>query len=158
MHWVGEGVQPTSKIMMMLMMVMLAEERLTMMKRGHWTKTWKATPFPNWRFPRFEDCGISHATGRRASSQKIWTQLQIQNISKNWNLWQREFSPSERKEKEVESLWLSSWGSKRLSVRETCDLWDIWPRWWGDMTWTTKRQRQIQWQRQLENTLKKQWH
>ena len=34
MHWVGEGVQPTSKIMMMLIMVMLAEERLTMMKRG----------------------------------------------------------------------------------------------------------------------------
>ena len=40
MHWVGEGVQPTSKMMtVMVMMVMLAEERavfgMTMMKRGH---------------------------------------------------------------------------------------------------------------------------
>ena len=25
---------------------------------------------------------------------------------------------------------------------ETCDLWDIWSEWWGDMTWPTKRQRQ----------------
>ena len=46
------------------------------------------------------------------------------------------------------------------AILETCDLWDIWSEWWGDMTWPTKRQwkRQIQrkrqWQRQihLENT------
>ena len=41
---------------------------------------------------------------------------------------------------------------------ETCDLWDIWSEWWGDMTWPTKRQwqRQIQRQRQrhLENTFR----
>ena len=46
------------------------------------------------------------------------------------------------------------------AILETCDLWDIWSKWWGDMTWPTKsqwdRQRQRQWQRQihLENTFK----
>ena len=47
---------------------------------------------------------------------------------------------------------------------ETCDIWDIWSVWWGDMTWPTKGQWQIQikrqrkWQRQihLENTFKEQ--
>ena len=39
---------------------------------------------------------------------------------------------------------------------ETCDPWDMWWEWWGEMTWPTKRQwqRQWQWQRHLENTLK----
>ena len=48
------------------------------------------------------------------------------------------------------------------AILETCDLWDIWSKWWGDMTWPTKRQlqrqiqRQRQWQRKihLENTFK----
>ena len=35
---------------------------------------------------------------------------------------------------------------------ETCDLWDIWSEWWGDMTWPVQIQRQIQ--RQLQ----RQWH
>ena len=49
---------------------------------------------------------------------------------------------------------------------DTCDLWDIWSEWLGDMTWPKKRQRQWQiqrqrqWQRQihLESTLKEQSH
>ena len=44
----------------------------------------------------------------------------------------------------------------------TCHPWDIWSGWWGDITWSTKRQwqRQRQWKRQrqwqLKNTLKEQ--
>ena len=46
------------------------------------------------------------------------------------------------------------------AILETCDLWDIWSDWWGDMNWPKKRQWQRQWQRQrqwqkqihLENT------
>ena len=36
------------------------------------------------------------------------------------------------------------------ATQETCDHWDIWSEWWGDMTWPTKKQlqRQRQWQRQ----------
>jgi len=47
---------------------------------------------------------------------------------------------------------------------ESCDLWDIWSEWWGDMNWPTKiwwkwqrqrqRQRQKQRQKHLENTFK----
>ena len=46
------------------------------------------------------------------------------------------------------------------AILETCDLWDIWSEWWGDMTrpkkrqWQRQRQRQIQRQRHLENTFK----
>ena len=34
------------------------------------------------------------------------------------------------------------------AILETCNLWDIWSEWWGNMTWPTKRQqrRQTQWQ------------
>ena len=38
------------------------------------------------------------------------------------------------------------------AILETCDLWDIWSEWWGDMTWPTKRQWQRQRQRYFENT------
>ena len=46
-------------------MLMLARERLvfwmTMMTRESIeVKIWRATPFPNWQFPRFQDYGISH--------------------------------------------------------------------------------------------------
>ena len=40
------------------------------------------------------------------------------------------------------------------AILETCDLWDIWSEWWGDMTWPTKRQRQRQRQIHLESTFK----
>ena len=44
------------------------------------------------------------------------------------------------------------------AILETCDLWDIWSEWWGDMTWPKKRQWQRQRQRQrqiqLENTFR----
>ena len=33
---------------------------------------------------------------------------------------------------------------------ETCELWDIWPEWWGDMTWPTKRQWRRQWLRKTK--------
>ena len=42
----------------------------------------------------------------------------------------------------------------------TCDLWEIWSDWWGDITWPKQqqwqRQRQRQWQRQIheENSFK----
>ena len=36
------------------------------------------------------------------------------------------------------------------AILETCDLWDIWSEWWGDMTWPTKRQRQRQTQTQRQ--------
>ena len=32
------------------------------------------------------------------------------------------------------------------AILDTCDLWDIWSEWWGDITWPTKRQ----WQRQIQ--------
>ena len=37
---------------------------------------------------------------------------------------------------------------QRLSraILETCDIWDIWSGWWGDMTWPTKKR----WQRQRQ--------
>ena len=41
------------------------------------------------------------------------------------------------------------------AILETCDLWDIWLEWWGDMTWPKKRQWQTQ--RHLENTFKEQY-
>ena len=59
--------------------------------------------------------------------------------------------------------WLTEWPFKTHTNRvtlETCDLWDIWSEWWGNMTWPKKRQwqRQIQRQRQihLESTFKEQ--
>ena len=42
--------------------------------------------------------------------------------------------------------------SSSSSLVETCDLWDIWPERWGDLFWSTPRQRQI-WGH-LESTLK----
>ena len=36
------------------------------------------------------------------------------------------------------------------AILETCDIWDIWSEWWGDMTWLTKRQCQRQTQRQRQ--------
>ena len=35
-------------------------------------------------------------------------------------------------------------------IQETCDLWDIWSQWWGDMSWPTT----IQWQRQIQREIK----
>jgi len=40
------------------------------------------------------------------------------------------------------------WEHLQRATLETCDLWDIWSEWWGDMTWPTKIQWQIQIQRQ----------
>ena len=42
------------------------------------------------------------------------------------------------------------------NTQDTCDLWDIWSKWIGDMSWQTKRQIQRQWQRKihLENSIK----
>ena len=48
-------------------------------------------------------------------------------------------------------------------ILETCDLWDIWSKWWGEMTWPTKKQwqwqiqRQRQWQIHLENNPRHLW-
>ena len=46
------------------------------------------------------------------------------------------------------------------AILETCDLWDIWSEWWGDMTRPKKRQwqrqRQRQRQRHLDNTFNEQ--
>ena len=46
------------------------------------------------------------------------------------------------------------------AIPETCDLWDIWSEWWGDIDHTKKRQWQRQWQRQRqrhsESTFKEQ--
>ena len=36
------------------------------------------------------------------------------------------------------------------AIIETCELWDIWSEWWGDMTWPTKRQLQRQRQRHCD--------
>ena len=53
--------------------------------------------------------------------------------------------------------WLSDfWFWQFRVILETCNLWDIWWEWWGDMTWTKKWQLQIQrpWQTHLWNC----WH
>ena len=54
------------------------------------------------------------------------------------------------------------WDHLQRATLETCDLWDVWSKRWGDKTWPSKRQwqRQRQWQTQrqrkwqihLENT------
>ena len=44
------------------------------------------------------------------------------------------------------------------AILETCDLWDIWSEWWGDMTWPTKRQWQRQIQRQRQRQSQRQMH
>ena len=31
-----------------------------------------------------------------------------------------------------------AWKMRKLAPLETCDFWDIWSKWWGDMTWPTK--------------------
>ena len=31
----------------------------------------------------------------------------------------------------------------KKSILDTCDLWDIYPEWWGEMGWPTKRQLQL---------------
>ena len=52
----------------------------------------------------------------------------------------------------------------KRATQDTCDLWNIWSEWWGDLTWPTHWSRQIkrqrQWQRQihLENIFKEQSH
>ena len=45
-----------------------------------------------------------------------------------------------------------SWQLLTILAALTCDLWDIWSGWWGDMTNPTKRH----WQRHLENIFKQQ--
>ena len=46
------------------------------------------------------------------------------------------------------------WEHLQRATLETCDLWDIWSEWWGDMTRPEKRQwqrrRQRQWEIHLE--------
>ena len=35
------------------------------------------------------------------------------------------------------------WEHLLRAILETCDLWDIWSEWWGDMTWPKELQRHV---------------
>ena len=47
--------------------------------------------------------------------------------------------------------WDTFWKHNNRMTLQTCEVWDIWSEWWGDMTWPTK----IQWQRQIQR--QRQW-
>ena len=45
----------------------------------------------------------------------------------------------------------------QIVIQETCDFWDIWSEWWGDMTWSTKRQLLKQQKRQSQLQIDRPW-
>ena len=45
----------------------------------------------------------------------------------------------------------------QIVIRETCDFWNIWSEWWGDMTWPTKRQLLKEWKIQSQIQIDRPW-
>ena len=64
-------MKSNQKLVLLFWMMMMTRESIEV-------KIWRATPFTNWQFPRFQDCGISHGAAlparkfEHSSSYKIF--------------------------------------------------------------------------------------